>query len=138
MASIAKPRSQKGKAVLVGRLAQEKLAHDILLLDLTNIESAPADFFVILTVDSESQARAVTDSISQGCKAVGFGNPKLDGRGSVHWVVLDYFDIVVHIMQPDAREFYKLEKLWGDATAYTLTNAGAAKAVSLKLGKVTA
>jgi ribosome-associated protein len=138
LATLAKPRTQKGKAVLVGRLAQTKLGHDILLLDLTELESAPADFFVIVTVDSESQARAVTDAVAQGCKAVGFGSPRMDAKGSAHWVVMDFFDIVVHIMHTDARDFYKLERLWGDAKAYTLTNSGTAKAVSIKSGKVIA
>lgn len=136
MATLTKPRSQKGKAVLIGRLSQEKLAHDILLLDLTAIESAPSDFFVILTVDSDSQARAVVDVISQGMKTVGLGLSKQEGKGSTHWVIMDYFDIIVHIMQPDARDFYKLERLWGDAKAYTLTSGGVAKAASIKSGKV--
>lgn len=127
--AITKPRSTKGRAVLCARLAQEKLAHDILILDLGAIETSPADYFVIATVDSDAQLRALAGSIEVTLKHMGFGFPRLDGKGESAWLILDYFDLVVHIMLPDAREFYKLERLWGDAPAMTLTDAGATKAV---------
>lgn len=126
-----KPRSQKGQAVLCARVAQDKLAHDILILDMNEIENAPAAFFVIVTADSDAQVRAVTEAIDMACKSVGMGNARLAGKTSGSWVVLDFFDIVVHVMLPEARDFYKLERLWGDAKAYTLTPAGAAKATTL-------
>lgn len=126
-----KPRSQKGQAVLCARVAQEKLARDILILDMTEIENAPASFFVIVTADSDAQVRAVTEAIDMACKQVGMGNARVAGKSSGSWVILDLFDIVVHVMLPDARDFYKLERLWGDAKAYTLTSAGAAKATTI-------
>lgn len=126
-----KPRSQKGQAVLCARVAQDKLAHDILILDMNEIENAPAAFFVIVTADSDAQVRAVTDAIDMACKSVGMGNARMAGKTSGSWVILDFFDIVVHVMLPEARDFYKLERLWGDANAYTLTPAGAAKATTL-------
>lgn len=127
-----KPRSTKGRAVLCARLAQEKLAHDILILDLTALETPPADFFVIVTVDSEAQIKAVTDSIEHTLKTMGFGYPNHEGKGTSTWVILDYFDVVVHVMLASARDFYNLERLWGDAKAYTLTPAGAARATTVK------
>ncbi len=133
-----KPRSTKGRAVLCARLAQEKLAHDILILDLSEIETPPADFFVIVTVDSEAQIKAVTDSIEDTLKAMGFGYPNHEGKGTSTWVILDYFDVVVHVMLGSAREFYKLERLWGDAKAYTLTPSGAARATTVKSKKAAA
>lgn len=126
--AITKPRSTKGRAVLCARLAQEKLAHEILILDLNDIESSPADFFVIATVDSAAQLRAVAESIEVTLKHMGFGFPRLEGKGESSWVILDYFDVVVHLMLTEAREFYKLERLWGDAPAMTLTESGATKA----------
>ncbi len=126
-----KPRSTKGRAVLCARLAQEKQAHDILVLDLTALDTPPADFFVIVTVDSEAQIKAVTDSIEYTLKTMGFGYPNHEGKGTSTWVILDYFDVVVHVMLGSAREFYKLERLWGDAKAYTLTPAGAPKATTI-------
>jgi len=129
--AIPKPRSVKGRAVLCARLAQQKQAHELLLLDLTTVESAPADFFVIASVDSEAQLKAVSDVIESTLKEMGFGAPRSEGRGTSTWVILDYFDILVHIMVKATRDFYKLERLWGDAKAYTLTEAGTAKATTV-------
>lgn len=117
--------------MLCARLAQEKLAHDILVLDLGRIESAPAEFFVIASVDSDAQLRAAADSIEDAMRALGLGSPRSEGRGTSTWVILDYFDIVIHLMLATTREFYKLERLWGDAKAYTLTEKGAAKATTV-------
>lgn len=127
--AVVKPRSTKGRAVLCARLAQEKMARDILILDLTDIESSPADFFVIATVDSDAQLRAIAESIEYTLKTMGFGFPRMEGKGESAWVILDYFDVVVHIMLTESRDFYKLERLWGDAKALTLTESGATKAV---------
>lgn len=129
--ATTKPRSVKGRAVLCARLAQEKLAHDILVLDLGRIESAPAEFFVIASVDSDAQLRAAADSIEDAMRSLGLGSPRSEGRGTSTWVILDYFDIVVHLMLGTTREFYKLERLWGDAKAYTLTEKGTAKATTI-------
>lgn len=117
--------------MLCARLAQEKLAHDILMLDLGDIEAAPAEYFVIASVDSDAQLRAAADSIEDAMRSLGLGSPRSEGRGTSTWVILDYFDIVVHLMLATTREFYKLERLWGDAKAYTLTEKGTAKATTI-------
>lgn len=129
--ATSKPRTVKGRAVLCARLAQEKLAHDILMLDLGDIEAAPAEYFVIASVDSDAQLRAAADSIEDAMRSLGLGSPRSEGRGTSTWVILDYFDIVVHLMLATTREFYKLERLWGDAKAYTLTEKGTAKATTI-------
>lgn len=112
-------------------MAQEKLAHDILVLDLGDIEMSPAEYFVIASVDSDAQLRAAADSIEDTMRSLGMGSPRSEGRGTSTWVILDYFDIVVHLMLTPTREFYKLERLWGDAKAYTLTEKGTAKATTI-------
>lgn len=117
--------------MLCARLAQEKLAHDILVLDLGDIEAAPAEYFMIASVDSDAQLRAAADSIEDAMRSLGLGSPRSEGRGTSTWVILDYFDIVVHLMLTTTREFYKLERLWGDAKAYTLTEKGTAKATTI-------
>lgn len=127
---VSRPRTTKGRAVLCARLAQEKHAHNLLILDLSALDSSPAEFFVIVTVDSDAQMRAVTDSIQRTVKELGLGSAKTDGSPSSPWMVLDYFDVVVHIMRGDARMHYNLERLWGDAKVYTLTDGGAAKALA--------
>lgn len=115
--------------MLCARLAQEKQAQDLLVMDLSEIESSPAEFFVIVTVFSDAQMRAVCESVQHKLKSMGVGLPKVEGKGKTSWTVLDYFDVVVHVMLPDAREFYKIERLWGDAQLYTITPAGTARAV---------
>ena len=135
--ATSKPRTVKGRAVLCARLAQEKLAHDILVLDLGDIEAAPAEYFVIASVDSDAQLRAAADSIEDAMRSLGLGSPRSEGRGTSTWVILDYFDSVVHLMLTTTREFYKLERLWGDAKAYTLTEAGTAKATKISTKRTT-
>ncbi len=117
--------------MLCARLAQEKQASNLLILDLGEIEAAPADYFVIVSVDSEAQLKAVSDHVESSVKEIGLGSPRTEGRGTSSWVILDYFDVVMHIMVATTRDFYKLERLWGDAKAYTLTEKGAAKATTL-------
>lgn len=129
--ATSKPRTVKGRAVLCARIAQEKLAHDILALDLSEIEAAPAEYFVIASVDSDAQLRATADAIEDAMRSLGLGSPRSEGRGTSTWVILDYFDIVVHLMLSTTREFYKLERLWGDAKAFTLTEKGTAKATTI-------
>jgi len=114
-----------GKAVLCARLAQDKQAQDILILDMTEIEGAPADFFVIASVASDAQMQAVTNAVSRSMKELGLGSARLEGGRESPWTILDYFDIVVHVMMVDTRDFYRLEHLWGDARAFGLTNEGA-------------
>lgn len=135
--ATSKPRTVKGRAVLCARLAQEKLAHDILVLDLGDIEAAPAEYFVIASVDSDAQLRAAADSIEDAMRSLGLGSPRSEGRGTSTWVILDYFDIVVHLMLSTTRDFYKLERLWGDAKAYTLTEKGTAKATTISTKRTT-
>ncbi|MDZ4746336.1 MAG: ribosome silencing factor [bacterium] len=132
MATYAKPRSTKGRAVLCARVAQEKLAHSILILDLSEIESSPADFFVVCTVNSDAQLKSVSEAISVAAKELGFGNPRTDARSGSQWVILDYFDIIVHVMTAEARDFYKLERLWGDAKAFALSPSGVPRATIIK------
>jgi len=126
---ITKPRTSKGRAVLCARLAAEKQATDILLLDMSDIDSSPAEFFVIGTVNSETQMRAVTDHVQRQLREVRLGSPRVDGTHASSWMVLDYFDVVVHIMTHEARVHYNLERLWGDAKPYGITESGVAKAL---------
>lgn len=130
LATISKPRSTKGRAVLCARLAQDKQAHDLLVLDLSDLETSPAEFFVLASVNSDAQMKAVTDNIQRVMKELGFGSARVDGTAGSSWMVLDYFDVVVHVMNNEARAFYNLERLWGDAKAYGITPAGAARALA--------
>lgn len=112
--TVKKPRTVKGFATLCAQLAAEKLAENIQILDLTKVESAPADYFVLCTCQSDTQVRAVASIVEQGGKEAGGGIPRSEGWDS-QWIIIDFFDVVIHVMHHEARDFYKLEKMWSDA-----------------------
>lgn len=124
MPSIGKPRSTKGLAQFCARIADEKIAQDILILDMSKIDFAPTDFFVICSCDTDIQARAVADEIYSKCRELKLIRPRMEGYEAGQWVLLDFFDVVVHVMQSSVRDYYRLEKLWGDAVFYKLSSSG--------------
>ncbi|HRJ31235.1 MAG TPA: ribosome silencing factor [Cyclobacteriaceae bacterium] len=95
---------------------QEKKALDIQILDLRKIKNAVADFFVICSGGSDKQLDAIADSVDEQVYKALQENPwHVEGKHNKEWVLLDYFDVVAHIFRNDKREFFALEKLWGDA-----------------------
>jgi len=117
---ITKPRSSRSLAITIAKIAQSKLATDILIMDLRKIESAPADFFVICSTNNPSQSKAVFDEIYYSTKKVQTTIPRYEGLDTMDWIVIDFFDVVVNIMSENARNYYRLEKLWSDAKFLTL------------------
>jgi ribosome-associated protein len=103
---------------LAGRIAEiasDKLAQDIRVFDLRGIVSY-TDFFVICSGGTERQAKAIHDGIYQELKDDHRLLPRrVEGLTESRWVLMDYLDAVIHIFTPDARSFYRLEQLWGDA-----------------------
>lgn len=93
---------------------QEKKGHNISILDLTKL-SAMADYFIICSGDATIQVKAIADEVDKKLRKQGVKSSNKEGYNSLNWVLLDYFDVVVHVFKKDAREFYNLEKLWGDA-----------------------
>lgn len=105
----------------VAELSLEKKGEDVKILDVRGLTSV-TDFFVIITADSERKAKAVTDHIVEELKAEEDERPMhIEGLDSLHWVLIDYVDVVVHVFQPDERRFYDLESLWSDAVVTTVT-----------------
>jgi ribosome-associated protein len=98
----------------VGELALERKAQDVVALDLRGISSA-TDFFVVATGTSDMQVRAVAEHIVEELKKEGERPDHVEGMDGGRWVLLDYVDFVVHVFHPEARDFYQLETLWGDA-----------------------
>jgi ribosome-associated protein len=94
--------------------SQAKKAEDITVLDLRGLCSF-TDFFVVMTGNSTRQNTAVSESIEQKLKENKVAPLGVEGRGSAEWILLDYGSFVVHIFSQQAREYYSLEKLWGDA-----------------------
>lgn len=97
------------------KLAEDKKAEDVVVLDVRRLCSV-ADYFVIATGSSEPHLRAIMDQIVEKlAEETGARPHATDGTIETHWVVLDYFDVMVHLMRGDVRQKYDLESLWGDA-----------------------
>jgi len=105
----------KKLALLCRELADDKKAEDLLVLDVRKLSSV-TDYFVIASGTSEPHLRAIVNQISETLRADHEVRPRtVDGTVHGAWVVLDYFDVIVHIMRADVRARYDLEGLWGDA-----------------------
>jgi len=102
-------------ALLCRALADNKKAEDIVILDVRNLSDI-TDYFVIATGTSEPHLRAIVEEITDKLQTEHGLRPRAtDGSVQTAWVVLDFFDVIVHILRPDVRERYDLEGLWGDA-----------------------
>jgi ribosome-associated protein len=105
----------KKLALLCRELADNKKAEDIVILDVRELSSV-TDYFVITSGTSEPHLRAIVDEIKDKLREEHNLRPRaVDGTLHTAWVVLDYFDVIVHVMRQDVRERYDLETLWGDA-----------------------
>ena len=102
----------------------DKKGESVVKIDLRKMKNAIADFFVVCHGNSRAQVEAIADSVQMEVKkAVGQNVWKKEGFENAEWVLLDYFDVVVHIFQTDARKFYRLEDLWADALVTTHESA---------------
>ena len=105
----------KKLAILCRELADNRKAENIVVLDVHEVSSV-TDYFVIASGTSEPHLRAITDEITTKLREEHGIKPRaVDGTLQTAWLVLDFFDVIVHIMRADAREKYDLEGLWGDA-----------------------
>src|ERR1700749_2995029 len=95
---------------------QEKKGNDIIRLDLRNIFSSVADYFVICHAESATQVKAIANSIEDEIYKATQQEPwRKEGLQHGEWILLDYVDVVLHVFRTDKREFYGVEDLWGDA-----------------------
>lgn len=102
---------------------QEKKGQDITIVDLSGIDGAIANCFVICQGNSPSQVEAITESIADTARNEEGEKPvNVVGLGNDQWVAMDYTDVLVHIFLPEIREFYDLENLWEDAKLTTVPN----------------
>jgi ribosome-associated protein len=107
-------------ATRIAEIASDKLAHEIRVFDLREIVSY-TDFFVICSGGTERQTKAIHDGIYQELKDVYGRLPRrVEGLNESRWILMDYLDAVIHIFTPDARSYYRLEQLWGDAPSRTV------------------
>ena len=102
-------------------LALELKAHELVVLDLRGISTA-TDFFVLVSGTSDVQVRAIAEHVVDELKAEGVRPGHIEGIRGGRWVLLDYIDFIVHVLHPEARIFYQLEDLWGDAPRWDVSN----------------
>lgn len=95
---------------------QEKKGNNIVSLDLRKIPEAVADFFIICEAGSTTQVRAIADFVEDHVKTtIGEAPYHHEGHQGAQWILVDYVNVVVHVMQSETRKFYKLEEMWSDA-----------------------
>jgi len=101
----------------------EKKAENILILNLNKIENAISNYFIICSGNSDIHVNTIAQYIEHNVKNIIKEKPwKKEGYENCEWVLLDYINIVVHVFQPKAREFYRLEQLWADAETILINN----------------
>ena len=97
---------------------QEKKGETIISLDLRKINEAVADFFIVCEASNQPQIRAIADNVEARVREKCDENPyHHEGYQNLQWVLIDYVNVVVHIMLPENRQFYKLEEMWSDAAS---------------------
>jgi ribosome-associated protein len=96
----------------------DKKGENIISLDLRKIPEASADFFIVCEATSTTQVKAIADFVEDQLKKICGESPyRHEGKQAAQWVLIDYINVVVHVMHPEARNFYKLEEMWSDAVS---------------------
>lgn len=121
---IIKPRSTKGISTFAAQIAKAKIASDVVIADLSKIENAPTDYFVFCSCDSDIQMKAIVDEVRNKVSEYNMPHPRYEGLENAYWIIVDFFDVVMHIMHKDAREYYQIEKIWSDADFSQMTEKG--------------
>lgn len=108
------PSPDELNALIVDSI-QDIKGSNIVKIDLRHLDDAPTDFFIICTGDSTTQVKSIADNVYYRLKTEANALPShFEGQTHAQWILLDYFNIVVHIFYPETRQFYELEDLWSD------------------------
>ena len=107
------------------QLVQDMKAQDVVLLDLKGVTDM-SDYFLIATGTSDTHVRAIAQHVEMEMKKVGAPAHHVEGAEQGRWALLDFVDVVVHVFHPTLRQFYQLERLWGDACEVPLEQPAAA------------
>ena len=102
-----------GMATIAARAAAEKLATDVVVIDVSG-QLVITDCFVIASGSNDRQVNAIVDEVEEKMRGAGYKPARREGTREGRWTLLDYVDIVVHIQHQDDRNFYALDRLWGD------------------------
>jgi ribosome-associated protein len=106
-------------AVAIARAALDKKGEDVTVLDVRGLTSY-ADYFVVVTADSDRQASAIADHVETVMKQQGVSKVGVEGYETGRWILVDYGDVVAHVMNRESRGFYDLEGLWADAPRFAV------------------
>lgn len=113
-AQLRGARESPPELAVLAEAVLERNADDPVLLDLRGISDA-TDFFLVATGDSDVHTKAIAENVRRHMEDAGFSPGGVEGENKGRWILLDYFNVVVHIFLPRVRDFYQLERLWGDA-----------------------
>ncbi len=116
---MAKTKNNISESEVLAKLAAQAIDNkkglDTVIIDLRGVQSAPASFFVICSGNVPSHVSAICDGVFETIKkATGYNPHKIEGYENAEWILMDYFDVVVHIFLKDKRDHYRLEQLWAD------------------------
>lgn len=117
--NLVTPANSEEMARLISSIASEKLAEDVVALDLRPLVSY-TDFMIVMTGRNVRQTKAIHDEIRETMKRVGEVPSRVEGVEEADWILLDYLGCVVHVFTPDLRDRYRLEQLWGEAARLDL------------------
>jgi ribosome-associated protein len=106
-------------ALMIAHAGLDKKAEDVTVLDVRGLTSY-ADYFVVMTADSDRQAGAIADHVEQTMKEKGVSKVGVEGYEGGRWILVDYGDVVAHVMNKESRGFYDLEGLWADAPRFSV------------------
>ena len=115
----------------IAELIFNKKGYGVKILDLKEVATF-TDYFVICSADSDTQVKAIADEIDKSLRDSGLKSWHKEGYRALNWVLIDYVDVVVHVFKKDMREFYNLEKLWGDAPVIEIEDPALKKAEPVK------
>jgi ribosome-associated protein len=111
------PDGARPTAVAIAKAGLDKKAEDVTVLDVRGLTSY-ADYFVVMTADSDRQASAIADHVEETMKKAGVSKVSVEGYETGRWILVDYGDVVAHVMNRESRGFYDLEGLWADAPRF--------------------
>jgi ribosome-associated protein len=114
-------------AMVAARAADAKGAHDVVVLEVGDV-LVVADEFVIASASNDRLVKAIVDDVERLVAEAGFSRPlRVEGVDDRHWVLIDYGDVVVHVFLDETREYYELERLWGDVPRLEWAQTAAAQ-----------
>lgn len=99
----------------------DKKAFDIKILDIRNISSI-ADYFIIADGTNKNQVQAMCDNVEESMTKSGFRMKSIEGYSEGGWILLDYYDIIIHIFSDEARRFYNIERIWSDGAEVSIND----------------